>query len=85
MVGELRDKMQMFGGHAGASGRTQALPAEPRPPIRIDLTREQFDAVVGQWSVSTRNLPTDVVVAVDSEPVGVLHVIASHFVDPSAT
>jgi hypothetical protein len=81
MVGELRDKAQLVAGGTGGPARTQVVPAEP---IRLDLTREQFDAVLRQWSVSARNSPTQVIVSVDSESVGVLHVIASHFVDPSA-
>lgn len=84
MVGELRDKAQLVAGGADGPGRTQAVPAQPTPPIRLELTREQFDVVLRQWSVRDRNSPTQVIVSVDSQSVGVLHVIASHFVNPSA-
>jgi hypothetical protein len=83
MVGELRDKVWRFGGRAGRRGPSRPGAVGVPPQIRIELTRQQLDAVLLQWNEKDRNAPTEVVVTVDAEPVGVLHVIASYLVDPS--
>ncbi len=83
MVGDLADTVRRYGGHTGDIDFVPVSVPMPQR-IEVEMTKEQFETVRGQWNESTRHAPTELVLTVDGEPVGVLRVIASHLVEPSA-
>lgn len=81
MVGNLSEQVAPF--FEVDDDNEQASKEIEEDTITLDLTHAQLQAIQQQWNPYDRHRPTQFVLRLEGQPVGVLHVVSSLFRDPA--